>query len=159
MNASTVHKLYQPGSTHGNAVSAWSPTRITLSENESEWYHSTVKQLEELVRLANGWDGYDGKPVSMMNAIFALQILGKACWESTPAPQIVPLSDGGLQVEWHTLNGDLELLIRGPNSVRAWRSLDNNDDGLELEITNDVLPIANWVREITEPELELQAAA
>ncbi|WP_310609097.1 hypothetical protein [Limnohabitans sp.] len=159
MNASSVHRLYLDNASRFQGASSWMPTRLTLTENESDWFLPTIKRLEDLLRLERGWDGYDGVPASLMNVYFTIQMLERACWKETPTPQIVPLADGSLQVEWHTLYGDIELLVRGPNNVRAWKSLANDDEGIELEITNDVLPISNWIREITEPQFELQAAA
>jgi hypothetical protein len=92
--------------------------------------------------------------------MFALQMLEAICTEETPAPAIVPGSSGELQIEWHTEQGDVELLVRAPNNVRAWRWSPNaGDDGDEVELRNDFYQAAMWIREVTEPEIAVQAAA
>ena len=63
-------------------------------------------------------------------------------------------------MEWHTFHGDVELLVRGPNSVRAWYCLADMDaDGEEIELTNDFTTVAEWVKAVTEPAIAARAAA
>ncbi|WP_324779906.1 hypothetical protein [Thiobacillus sedimenti] len=106
-----------------------------------------------------GWDGYRALPVSLENAVFALQMLGALCEADTPPPQIVPGFEGDLQIEWHTLKGDVELHVKAPNDVHAWRLLCDGDVEDELNLRNDFLMAAQWVREITEPPIAFAATA
>jgi len=39
---------------------------------------------------------------------------------ATPLPQVVPSSDGGVQLEWHEKGIDLELHIRAPYDCELW---------------------------------------
>ena len=134
--------------------------RILITENVSVWSNSVKKQLEDLVRLPVGWDGYGAVPVSFVNATFALRMLEKTCGLETCAPQIVPGAAGDLQIEWHTFKGDIELHVRAPNSVHAWHAMTGgNPDGEELELTNDFAVVAQWVREIVEPLIGAAATA
>ena len=124
------------------------------------WREAVMKRLEELVRLELGWDGYRGVPVTLENATFALRMLEAVCGPNAAAPQIVPGSSGDLQIEWHSLNGDIELHVSGPNSVHAWRQLVGRDgDGDNLELTNNFSAVAAWVKEQTEPNLAPATAA
>lgn len=133
--------------------------RMTLAESTPLWRTDVMHQLQELVHLQSGWDGYQGHPVANENAAFALGILQATCRESTPPPQIVPGPAGDLQIEWHTLRGDVELLVCGPNKVRAWYCLAPNDDGEEVELTNNFVDVAEWIKEVTETEFAVPAAA
>ncbi len=134
--------------------------RLTIGEPEAAWRKPLFDRLQHLIRLDNGWDGYKGLPVSLENAAFALRMLDALCGPETESPQIVPGTSGDLHIEWHTLSGDLELWVRGPNNVHAWRCLvDGDEDGEEVELTNDFLPIATWISEVTEPQIALAAAA
>ncbi len=137
------------------------PARIVLFEQNSEWYESAKSRLEELVdSLPRGWDGYDGRSVSFSNAIFALSMLNSICRPNTPSPQIVPGSDGDLQVEWHTQEVDIELAVRGPYIVNAWRSVVGaNPEGESLDLSQDFTKVAEWVAAISEPQLVANAAA
>jgi hypothetical protein len=136
------------------------PTRIIVNDNSSKWNAAVKERLEVLIRLIPGWDGYGALPVSFENANFALRILERICDEDSPAPQIVPGTQGDLQIEWHTLQGDIELHIKAPNDVHAWRAMQNADpDGEDLDLTNDFAAIAHWVKEIVEPTIGASAAA
>lgn len=136
------------------------PVRKLLTESVEEWRESVQERLQELIRLDRGWDGYEGLPVSFVNAVFALRMLESVCRAETHSPEIVPGVSGDLQVEWHTFKGDIELHVRAPNDVHAWRSKSDDDaDGEELELTNDFSVIATWVRELTEPPVALRTAA
>ena len=136
------------------------PKRILITENVSVWYDSVKEALEELVHLPSGWDGYDAAPVSFVNANFALRMLEKTCSLESQPPQIVPGTTGDLQIEWHTMNGDIELHVRAPNDVHAWRAVAGEDsEGEELELTNDFSVIAQWVKDLMEPSISAEATA
>ena len=133
--------------------------RILLSDSSSEWQTSVVNRLQELVSLSKGWDGYHGLPVSFANAHFALRMLESTCPSWIKPPQIVPGPSGDLQVEWHTLIGDVELHVVAPNVVHAWRATPNYEDGEEFDLTNDFSEVAKWVQQVMESTIAPNAAA
>lgn len=134
--------------------------RIFVTEIVSEWAKAVTDRLEELIKLPHGWDGYQGRPISFVNAYFALDMLSNICGLETRAPQIVPGASGDLQIEWHTLQGDLEIHVKGPNNVHAWCAMTGDDpDGEELDLTIDFAIVAQWVKEITEPPIASAATA
>ncbi|OWY28490.1 hypothetical protein CEJ42_14760 [Herbaspirillum robiniae] len=119
-------------------------------------------RLEKLIRLEHGWDGYRAEPVSFDNASFALRMLEKICPSDSPTPQIVPGRNGDLQIEWHTETGDIELHVRGPNDVHAWRCIQGDDeDGFEMNLTNDFIEVSRWITNLmtTGEEIAANAAA
>jgi hypothetical protein len=128
------------------------PSRLIVGEEVLpglEWSSPVIDRLEELVRLENGWDGYNGEPVSFLNANFALRMLEAICSVSTPAPQIVPGSSGDLQIEWHLPHAEIELHVRAPNDVVAWHlDATTTDDGEELALTNDFASVARWIENL-----------
>lgn len=98
-----------------------------------------------------GWDGYSALPVSLLHANFALRVLDAICGSGAAPPQIVPGLEGDLQLEWHTLKGDVELHVLGPNRVHGWRRLVEPvecEEEIDLEI--EFSAVAAWVLEITE---------
>jgi hypothetical protein len=134
--------------------------RILISELDREWRDPVGKRLEELIRLERGWDGYRGAPVSFEIAHFAVRMLEAACGLQAPTPQIVPGSQGDLQIEWHTERGDVELDVLAPNNVRAWRRTTSTEpDGEEIALTNDFSVVAVWIKELTEPSNAIGTAA
>lgn len=148
------------------AFSRWPPTsnivdiasRRTIAQTPEELWLPVTKRLEDLIRLERGWDGYAGSPVSFVNATFALSMLKSICDSQTPAPQIVPGSSGDLQVEWHTLRGDVELHVRTPNDVQAWRVTSSGVE-VELSLANDFSEVVVWLNELVEPLIAVKAAA
>lgn len=148
------------------AFSRWPPTsnivdiasRRTIAQTPEELLLPVTKRLEDLIRLERGWDGYAGSPVSFVNATFALSMLKSICDSQTPAPQIVPGSSGDLQVEWHTLRGDVELHVRTPNDVQAWRVTSSGVEE-ELSLANDFSEVVVWLKELVEPLIAVKAAA
>lgn len=136
-----------------------SPQRITIWDTDGQWRATVKDRLEELIRLEEGWDGYSAFPVSFDNAMFAFRMLESICRPDTLPPQIVPGPSGDLQIEWHTHQGDIELWVRGPNNVHAWRALNNGQNGEEIELTNNFAVVSEWVRAVTEPTIALATAA
>ena len=144
------------------SVSSISPreSRLVVSQPNRAWRAGAVHRLNELCCLLKGWDGYHSDPVSFETANFALRMLDVACPSEGPTPSIVPGPNRDLQVEWHLANGDIELHVRAPNDVQAWRLSDRTDeDGEELALTNDFTLVAEWIKELSESALASHAAA
>lgn len=134
--------------------------RILLTEPVQTWHEEVIAQLERLVHLQPGWDGYQAEPVSFTNATFALRMLESICGNDAVTPQIVPGVSGDLQIEWHTLLGDIELHVKAPNDVHAWHSsfIDGTNEE-EIDLTFDFINVAAWVKKITEPAIAIATAA
>lgn len=133
--------------------------RIAISDVEEQWQGVVKDRLEQLIRLDEGWDGYTGFPLSFDNAMFAFRMLESICRPDTPAPQIVPGSSGDLQIEWHTQQGNVELWVRGPNNVHAWRDAGEVEAGEEMDLTTDFSVVSRWVEEVTHTEPAIAVAA
>ena len=100
-----------------------------VSNRRSEWDNYLRTELEKLVNLPTGWDGYNSPSVSFTNAECANDLLSKMkqrLENSRPdiqalvptAPYLVPVAGGALQVEWH-LNDDsvIELFFDQPDDI------------------------------------------
>ena len=131
--------------------------RSIVQRVQRSWSAGAIKQLNELVALSRGWDGYRAGPVRFDTANFALQLLESACGDDTPCPQIVPGSDGDLQIEWHLPAGDIELHVEGPLRVSAWFSSNGTNDHVQL--TNDFTVVAQWLCSLAEHNGAAAAAA
>ncbi len=82
------------------------------------WLVDVLPRLEELAGLQENWDSYGSPPPTsklMGNALAIVQraerLLGysQAQPRTMPTPSIVPLSGGGIQIEWQTPVKELEL--------------------------------------------------
>jgi hypothetical protein len=126
------------------------PGRLVVSDDWAAWREPVMRRLESLLQLPDGWDGYSAPPVGLEVVHFTLQMLKSICPPDTVAPQIVPGTAGDLQVEWHTPSTTIELHVKAPNSVSAWRQSPDAADGEEVNLTNDFLVVLRWVREMLE---------
>ncbi len=125
------------------------PQRVTLSEPWFQWLNPVFDRLSEICALPTGWDGYRGRATRFDIARFTLFMLQNICAQNTPAPSIVPLSSGGLQIEWHTERAEIELTVYAPYDVQAWAVDPTSDEKvLEEHLTNEYSSLIPWVQRL-----------
>ena len=76
------------------------------------WFASLRQRADELKALQTGWDSYKAQPLDHATVDKAVE-LAIALAGSFPAcaPQLVPTSEGEVQVEWHAEGWDIEMLV------------------------------------------------
>lgn len=119
--------------------------RVRVPEFHSDWALVLQERLNELTSLPIGWDGYKGRPVSFQCACFVLNMLERLYQYNVPAPNLVPGSDGSLQIEWHRNMFDVELDVLDAHNVVATRFNRESDKEEVLEIQNDFTKIVDWI--------------
>jgi len=75
------------------------------------WFDPVMQGFADLITLEPKWDSYSGKPIERSAIDKAMALLDALLSATSPAPSIVPLSSGGLQVEWHRHDIDLEIVF------------------------------------------------
>ena len=101
-----------------NVIRQWS-TRPSQQAN-AEHYSQALTKLAELATLVSDWDSYGARAISPTAIETATDVL----WMSTvysagrfgtelPGADVVPVADGGVQLEWSTEDSLLEIEI-GP---------------------------------------------
>ncbi|WP_270038312.1 hypothetical protein [Solirubrobacter ginsenosidimutans] len=105
------------------------------------WRRTTSERLSNLLGLPDDWDSNGSGAPSLMAAIEALSLLERVLGSDAVAPSVVPLSDGGVQLEWHRRGTDVEVIL-GPVDDRGifvedtngvWEgSVDDSSDVVEL---------------------------
>jgi len=149
MNSVANSAFFPSGSREGAVLHLpRQPARLPVDANWASWQNEVLQRIECLVQLERGWDGYNAPPVLLENAYFAIQMLRAITPSDMTAPQIVPGSLGDLQVEWHVGDRSVELHVKGPNSVSAWRESPDLPEGEGLELTNDFAPILGWIADL-----------
>ncbi|KKK59881.1 hypothetical protein LCGC14_3029930 [marine sediment metagenome] len=86
--------------------------------NKQGWYVSYSSHLDELGKLAQGWDSYGSDPPSetaIQNAHGILNILSLI---SKPPSRIAPLADGGVII-WFNEEGSVECSNNGRITIEA----------------------------------------
>ena len=130
-----------------------------ISNSHHDWSTKVVSRLNELCALPVGWNGYTAPPVLFSNASFALVMLQTVCPFDVPEPQIVPGPNGDLQIEWHEEYGDVELHVRAPYNVHAWRCNETTGpNGEEFDLNNEFSLVASWLADLSETSIVAETA-
>jgi hypothetical protein len=86
--------------------------RVAIFElRGARWADDVASRLRELMRLPRDWDTYGGIAVKQTSAAQALWFLTRFLEPGSAAPWVVPLSDGGVQFEWHREGVDVEIVF------------------------------------------------
>lgn len=85
----------------------------------ADWLPDAQAKLREYQALPGNWDGHGGRSLKPDVAYFAMNLLAQTTTAHTPAPHLVPLSYGGLQIEWHTKGIDLEIEVTALGQIYA----------------------------------------
>lgn len=73
------------------------------------WVRPTIAAFVSITSLADNWDSYGGKTINRDLINQSLLVLGMVMQADSPAPSVVPIGNGGLQIEWHRRQQDLEI--------------------------------------------------
>lgn len=74
------------------------------------WIIPAFMQLYLLQRLPDDWDSYGGVALQVSHRDAALRFLGLAMADGVPLPDIVPLADGGVQLEWRSAGVEVDYI-------------------------------------------------
>ena len=92
--------------------------RVSRRLSRRPWFHQALRDFRRLLALDDNWNGYGERAVhedAVKRAMNVLNVVGV----DGPRPDIVPTSDGGVQVEWSVDGCEIEVEIPpgGPASV------------------------------------------
>jgi hypothetical protein len=106
--------------------------------------------IDELTRLEFGWDGYDGGPVLPRVAEHALRLLEAIGAHTQMVPDVVPLSNGGLQLEWYVGVHEIEVEIAPDFATNLHRERAGDESPIEVPIGDprDISQVAAFFREL-----------
>lgn len=110
---------------------------------DRKWEIVVLQKVLELVEMPSGWDSYGAPSVGWDTGLFALWVLHNVMRPETPIPHVVPSSVGGIQIEWHERDIDLELHIAAPYECELWFQ-DHRDPAaqpISVEFANDLGPL------------------
>ncbi len=105
------------------------------------WLDQVVERINALALLEEGWDGEQARPLAREAALAVLNALVEVMWQDSPAPSVVPMYDGGLQLEWHAPGLDIELISAPDGTRQVWIAAASG-----LEIDNDFRHVVEDLR-------------
>jgi hypothetical protein len=138
---------YQPANNVNELVrSSVGPVAVTRPQlsspsvvNRSTWARPTFGRFSALAPLGDNWDQRGSAAVRADVLSFAWQLLAQIMPEDGASPVVVPLGNGGIQLEWSSDIAELEVEISRPFQMSAL--LVEVEDGDESDIE---IPTDNW---------------
>jgi hypothetical protein len=104
----------------------------------SQWKTNAISHVLRLGQLENNWDSY-GSPKPSHNVVeTALAIINTIPFDDLPFPDVVPVSGGGIQLEWSMEGRELEIQVRADGSLEFLQS-ENHEPTGEGPITSVAL--------------------
>ncbi len=83
------------------------------------WLRTTVRDLKALLALPKGWNSYQAAAIDPGAILAGLDLLAETMPPNAPAPSVLPMSRGGVQLEWHERGVDLEVSIDPDGHIMA----------------------------------------
>jgi hypothetical protein len=116
---------------------------------DRKWQVEVLKPLIKYVAMSQGWDSYGGLPLRSDAGFFALRVLNDVMRPRTPVPQVIPSPMGGVQLEWHEKDIDLELHITAPYECELWFEDRRTGKHVSTELSSDLSVLAGPIAELT----------
>ena len=120
--------------------------RQAYDDPEVKWQIEVQKAVVDLVNMPEGWDSYDAPAVKRDAGLFAIEILHNLMRARSPIPYVVPSSVGGVQLEWHEKDIDLEIHVVAPYRCEVWFHDHEQGEPQSFDITNDFSPLEAPIR-------------
>lgn len=95
------------------------------------WLEPVSLGLRSARALTRGWSSYEAAAIEPRAARESLALLVDTMSDATPAPLVVPLSTGAIQLEWHVGGMDIEIVVPGSGSADVW--YEDHERGAEDE--------------------------
>jgi hypothetical protein len=112
----------------------------------------TLKSLYSLLALERGWNSYDAQPIRREVLDFAARWIPGLLQRGTPAPAVVPTVRGGIQLEWHRNNVDLEVYIDAPDAVRFFAEDLQTATPTESHLLGNEQILRDWIIRISDSD-------
>jgi hypothetical protein len=104
----------------------------TTTSGRPLWVSPVMRRILQLAALKKNWDGRGSARVSPDALIFVVTLLAQSMPPDGPAPDMVPLGNGGIQLIWTTPRAELEVEVTRPNDVYVYHH--DRVSGLEREV-------------------------
>ncbi len=94
------------------------------------WFDPLMQGFVDLLTLPANWNSYGAGAIDSNLVRSAMTFMNGVLESNSPAPRVVPLSSGGLQLEWHREGIDLEIVYdRGEVPFFYYRNRITGEDG------------------------------
>jgi len=112
------------GKVYGKSTITKEPLKIEAITN-------TVAKLIQLANLDDNWDSYGAKKPDTVALIAATDLAHELFGGYTPIPDVFPVPNGNIQLEWSIYNLELEIEVKNGTSCSAY--FHDLDTGVEWD--------------------------
>lgn len=109
---------------------------------------AVIASIDELRQFPANWDGYGAVPLDPKILDAAASLIESFAPDATPTPQVVPMTRGRVQLEWHRGSRSLELEFESREIVHflKWESKDGTEaeDRVPVQDTAILRELLNW---------------
>ena len=133
----TVSQSARTYSFHHSSMPPLSPERILNSLRAQPWFKGVLERLNRFMSYDKNWNGYGEEAIGDRAVGRALVALYQVALGG-PTPVVVPMSHGGIQIEWYygsteievdvPLSGPICVLIVHPDGTMKEESVNDLDD-------------------------------
>lgn len=114
------------------------------------WAEEVAAQLVSFLDLQPNWASYGARTPRREAIEAAYELLMVLSEPATPAPQVVPTSRGGVQLEWHCSGIDLEVEVSSPFRFGVLYENSRTGEVREDELITDLTPLRSWIGLLSE---------
>ncbi|HWQ36013.1 MAG TPA: hypothetical protein VNQ79_24435 [Blastocatellia bacterium] len=101
-------------------------TATTPLDNSSRWLRKAQKRIQELAALPENWDSYGSRPIQPAAIKGAGDLIALLSQLRSAQPEIFPVPGGGIQLELHNRQREIEIEILPDGNIEY---LITDDDG------------------------------
>jgi len=126
----------------------WEMSHVAPLFALNPWLEPSLHRIRELAAMPTNWDTYGSPSIQPEAVDAAIHLLQKVANLSPAMPHIVPVSGGGLQLEWSIGRRELEIGVTPAGALDYLTDDDDNMDGgaLTLTDTSSLAEIFTWLQ-------------
>lgn len=109
----------------------------------------TIEALYSLAFLPPGWNSYRAKAIRPDVIQATVEFASNLLKANTPAPQVVPTVRGGVQLEWHLSNIDIEVHVDSPDAARFYAEDLATGTSQDLPLVGNEAVLSAWLNRIS----------
>lgn len=122
--------------------------QVTRVMEQTMWSKVARERLKELAMLPENWNGYGSPKIHADSIEESFNLLSEFAKLGMGEPRIVPISGGGVQLEWRNSKSELEIEIL-PNRSVQFLLVDSFDEMFEGQIVEngnmaEFTPLTCW---------------
>jgi hypothetical protein len=139
---SDVGRFSQPVVTSPVRISA-PQVSVSTTSSDPVWLQPTLDQFAQIAELGNDWDRRGSAEVRHDVLSFALRNVLTTLPPTAPAPAVIPLGHGGIQLVWNTDCAEIEVEVIAPNDIIAYHFDKASGEEFEEPLTNNLSSLSN----------------